>query len=74
MLNHALPLPAQEILFQDAIRRDLCTARRAALLELLWNERFLTREQIIVRVEWKLGRGCFGQTAWQDNFYRDMRV
>jgi len=34
---------AKEIIFQDAIQRDITTARRSALLEILWNERYLTR-------------------------------
>lgn len=65
---------AREVIFQDAVRRDLTTARRAALLELLWNERYLTRAQLIFRVEQMLGIHCFGKTAWEDNFYRDMRL
>jgi hypothetical protein len=44
------------------------------LLELLWNERYLTRAQLIARVEQKLGKNCFGKAVWADNFYRDMRV
>jgi hypothetical protein len=65
---------AKEFLLRDAIRRDLTTARRAALLDILWDERFLTRDQLIARVEQVLRPGCFGAKAWQDNFYRDMRV
>jgi hypothetical protein len=65
---------AKEILLQDAIQRDLATARRAALLELLWHERYLTRDQLIARVEITLGVNCFGISAWEDNFYRDVRV
>ncbi|HEX9837742.1 MAG TPA: hypothetical protein VGA72_00270, partial [Anaerolineales bacterium] len=56
------------------IRRDITTARRVALLEILWNERYLTRAQLIARVELRLGRGCFGASAWQDTFYRDFRI
>ena len=63
-----------DVLLQDAISRDRTTARRAALLEILQQERYLTREQLIVRVEGKLGKDCFGQFAWQDIFYRDMQV
>jgi hypothetical protein len=74
MIRSSLSPNAREVIFQDAIHRDLATARRAALLNLLWNERFLTREQLIVRVEQKLGKNCFGKSAWEDNFYRDMRV
>ena len=65
---------AKEFLLTDAVRRDLPTARRAALLNILWDEHFLTREQLIARVEQIVGSGCFGTRAWQDNFYRDMRV
>ena len=74
MNSNSLPPQAREVIFQDALRRDLTTARRAALLELLWNERYLTRAQLIFRVEQKLGKGCFGKAAWEDNFHRDMRV
>ena len=65
---------AQEIILQDAVQRDLTTARRAALLEILWRERFLTRAQLIARVELKLGRNCFGISAWVDTFYRDIHT
>src|SRR3990172_6697209 len=74
MTKSTLPFAAIDILLQDAIQRDITTARRVALLELLWNERYLTRAQLIARVELRLGRGCFGSSAWQDTFYRDMRV
>ncbi len=74
MIRSAIPPQAKEVLFQNAIERDLPTARRAALLDLLWNERFLTREQLITRVEQRLGKGCFGKSAWEDNFFRDMRI
>jgi hypothetical protein len=74
MLQSTLPLQAEQALLRDAIDRDLTTARRAALLNLLWQERFLTRAQLIRRIEQKLGRDCFGKAAWEDNFYRDMRV
>ena len=62
------------VLLQDAIERDITTARRAALLHILWNERFLTRFQLIARVEYQFGRDCFGVSAWEDTFFRDMRV
>ena len=62
------------VLLEDAISRDRTTARRAALLKILLQERYLTREQLITRVEGELGRGCFGNSAWEDTFYRDMQV
>jgi hypothetical protein len=65
---------AINVLLQDAIERDITTARRAALLHILWNERFLTRSQLIARVEYQLGRDCFGVSAWEDTFFRDLRV
>src|SRR5574341_594505 len=74
MLKSAVPSEAKEILLQDAIQRDLATARRTALLEILLRERFLTRAQLIARAEIKLGKNCFGISAWEDNFYRDLRI
>lgn len=65
---------AIDTLFQDAIQRDKTTARRAALLKILWNERYLTRSQLIARVEYQLGKNCFGVSAWEDAFYRDIRM
>jgi hypothetical protein len=57
----------------DALQRDITTARRIVLLEILWNERYLTRSQLIARVELRLGKNSFGVSAWEDTFYRDMR-
>ena len=74
MIRSLLPAKSREVIIHDAIQRDITTARRFALLNLIWNERFLTREQLIARIELKLGKSCFGKSAWKDNFYRDMRV
>ena len=65
---------ALNVLLEDAIKRDRTTARRSALLGILHQERYLTREQLIVRVEGRLGNDCFGDSAWEDTFYRDMQV
>lgn len=65
---------AQDTILQDAIQRDLTTARRAALLEILWKERYLTRAQLMARVERQLGKNCFGVSAWEDTFYRDVQI
>ena len=73
MTKIILPTAMKDALLQDAIRRDVTTARRVALLEILWNERYLTRAQLIARVELRFGRHCFGIAAWHDTFYRDMR-
>jgi hypothetical protein len=74
MINIKLSRKSIEVILRDAIQRDITTARRAALLQILWNERYLTRAQLIARVEYRLGRNCFGTSAWEDTFYRDMRV
>lgn len=69
-----IPGGALKILLTDAVSRDRTTARRTTLFKILHQERFLTREQLIVRVEARLGRGCFGDSAWVDTFYRDLQV
>ncbi len=74
MINITLSRKSIEVILHDAIQRDITTARRTALLQILWNERYLTRAQLIARVEYRLGRNCFGTSAWEDTFYRDMRV
>ena len=63
-----------EVLLRDAIDRDPTTARRTAIINILLHERYLRREQLIVRVEGMLGKGCFGALAWEDVFYRDLRI
>lgn len=65
---------ARDVLLEDAAARDRKTARRFVLLKILFRERYLTREQLVVRVEGELGKGCFGDSAWEDTFYRDMLV
>jgi hypothetical protein len=73
MTKLTLPPVMRDAILQDAIRRDFTTTRRATLLEILWNERYLTRAQLIARIELSLGRNCFGISAWEDTFYRDIR-
>jgi hypothetical protein len=73
MIKFSLPTVMKDAILHDAMQRDITTARRVALLEILWNERYLTRSQLITRVELRLGRNCFGILAWEDTFYRDMR-
>jgi len=65
---------AVNILLEDAINRDRTTARRVSLVGILLQERYLTREQLIARVEGQLGKGCFGDASWEDTFFRDMQV
>jgi len=64
----------RQVLLDDAAQRDIVTARRKHLLEILWDERFLTRTGLIARVEALLRKNCFGESAWEDTFYRDMIV
>ena len=66
--------PAQQALLEEAAQRDLVTARRKLLMEFLSRERYLTRRGLISRVEALLGKGCFGDSSWEDVFYRDMRA
>jgi hypothetical protein len=74
MTRLTLPTSMKDAILQDAMERDITTARRAVLLEILWNERYLTRAQLIARVELRLRKNCFGASAWKDTFYRDMRL
>jgi hypothetical protein len=73
MSNSPLPHELERIILDDAISRDLTTARRALLIKLLCHERYLKREHLIERVANYLGKHCFGRSAWQDTFFRDMR-
>lgn len=73
MKKSVLPTVIKDVILHDATQRDITTARRTALLEILWDERYLTRSQLIVRVELRLVKNCFGISAWEDTFYRDMR-
>ena len=43
-----------DTILHDVIQRDITTARRFALLGTPWNERYLTRSQLIARVELRL--------------------
>lgn len=72
--TRSIPSSIQKRLLIDAARRDRMTARRLALLQILWGERYLTREQLMVRVGARLGVDCFGERAWKDTFSRDIRL
>ncbi|MEM5774862.1 MAG: hypothetical protein AAGU05_07650, partial [Anaerolineaceae bacterium] len=69
-----IPFQAAYALLQDAAERDRTTARRTTLTEILWHERYLSRENLMERVEQRLGVGCFGDSAWEDTFNRDMQA
>lgn len=73
-----LTLPADDMAIDEWLvwlhetsERDLPTARRMALLRLVWQEAHLTRQGLVARVESLLGRGCFGSSP-RATFYRDM--
>jgi hypothetical protein len=63
MTKSILPILMKDAILQDAIQRDMTTARRVTLLQILWNERYLTRLQLIARAELRLGKNCFGISA-----------
>jgi hypothetical protein len=69
-----LPFETQQVLLRDAASRDTVTARRKRLLEILLRESYLTRSGLIARVEAGIKKSCFGESAWEDTFYRDMRL
>lgn len=69
-----IPQEAAYALLQDAAERDRTTARRAALTEILWHERWLGRGALMERTAQRLGSGCFGESAWEDTFSRDMNA
>lgn len=69
-----LPETTQRYLLRDAEKRDPVTARRSHLVRILLRERYLTRESLMFRVEFRMGFASFGEKSWKDNFYRDMRV
>jgi hypothetical protein len=69
-----LPETTQRYLLRDAEKRDPVTARRSHLTHILFRERYLTRESLMLRVESLMGFASFGKKSWKDNFYRDMRV
>jgi hypothetical protein len=69
-----LPESTQRYLLRDAEKRDPVTARRSYLARTLLRERYLTRENLMFRVESLMGFASFGEKSWKDNFYRDMRV
>jgi hypothetical protein len=51
MRSTSIPQRAYEMLLSDAMQRDRVTARRVRLLQTLWQERYLTREQLISRLK-----------------------
>ncbi len=74
ILPLSLPPGTESYLLLDAQERDVVTARRVHLLQLLWRERYITRDGLVERVEIMMRHACFGKKSWEDNFYRDMRI
>jgi hypothetical protein len=74
MSRNILAWRARKVIRSDTASRDPTTARRCALLEILWHERYLTEQQLIIRVELRLGKNPFGTTVGKSSFYRDMKV
>jgi len=68
-----VPIDEWRALLQGLASRDMTAARRTALLRLVWQELFLTREGLTARVEGLLGRGCFGKDS-RATFFRDVRA
>ena len=68
-----LPVELGLALLKEAAARDPVTARRMALLSILWQEGFLTAIGLMARAEALVGRGCFGQASVA-TFRRDMRA
>ena len=68
-----LPEPVQRILMPDEEKQNTATARRCHLANILFRERYLTREALMFRVESIMGVASFGEKNRNDNFYRDMR-
>lgn len=69
--SNDVPIAAWLAWLHEMAERDLPAARRAALLRLVWQEAYLTRQGLIARVEALLGRGCFGASP-RSAFFRDM--
>ena len=68
-----LPADLRLGLLEDDLARDTVSARRAALLAVIWREGRLSSAGLIARAEAILGRGCFGR-APAATFRRDLRA
>lgn len=73
MFTTELPSKSAAFLLDEAAQKDSTIARRLILLRILLDERYLNREQLLMRLTSIAGSGCLG-SAWEDVFYRDMRV
>ncbi len=74
MLDQALFQKVKEVISQQSTSHASTLKRRMELLRILWDERYLTRQQLICRVNQKLGRNSFGKSATKSAFYSDMKI
>lgn len=68
-----LPSELGLALLKEAAARNPVTARRTALLSIVWQEGYFTSVGLMARTEAILGPGCFGKAA-AAAFRRDMRA
>jgi len=61
------------VLLAHQAEQNPVLARRMALLDILCAEAYLTREELIAKVQERLGEDCFGQDAVQA-LWEDMRA
>lgn len=69
MMYIKLPHKAMEYLSKDATANDAGISRCKALLQILWFERYLTRTQLISKLEYRLGK-----INVENTFHRDIQV
>lgn len=74
MHDRALFRRAIEVTCRDTVHHSFATIRRTVLLGILWDELYLMRDQLNYRVELRLEKYCFGRSAWNPTFYRDIGI
>jgi len=69
-----LPKPTQRALLPKVEKQNTASVRRCHLANILFRERYLTCESLMLRVEFHMGFASFGEINWKANFYRDMHT
>lgn len=69
-----LPPEAESYLLLNASERQVVSARRVHLLELLWRERYVTLASLVWRVEIIMAYACFGEESWDGSFHKEGRA
>lgn len=69
-----LPHKTSAFILQNMHQHHLAISRCMNLAQILWVERYLMRNQLINRVEQRLGKKCFGTSIRRHTFYRDIRI